>query len=149
MSTLYRVYVETEGPLNWVEYIEAETPAAAIAAADDDPEAPTYLVAIPLPEEIESECVCSGKDADDLPDLRLFKRIEATPSEPQCWECQNCHRYYVCPPDEIDWENERMLEEDDDFFWVDGNLYQRYYADGEPKQMDPYFETDETLYLED
>lgn len=169
MSTLYRVYVETNGPREWVEYLEADTPAAAIAEADDDPEAPTYLVAIPLPEEMESECVCS-EEKDNGYELRLFKRIEATSPAQQCWECQNCHRDYVCPPDEVNWDNERMFDEGyevcyrhegykDNCHWCHGSGWWRP-GDDEEEDYDgeawppdgeeiPYYELDETLYLED
>lgn len=164
--TLYRVYVETNGPRDWVEYIEAETPEAAIAEADDDPEAPNYLVALPLPEEMEHKCVCSEQPV-------LFKRIEATPSY---WRCQNCQRDYVCPPDEIVWDDEKMFDQGyepcmrhegykHDCRWCHGSGWWRPGPDEDEGDDDddwppdddddelillgPYYETDETLYLED
>lgn len=103
--TTYRVYVEKNGPSDWVEYVEAESEQHAKAQVADDPNDWPYLAAAPLPDAMEYECVCS---VEPVP----FKRIiGGDPHETELWECQNCFATWLCPPDEINWENERMFAE--------------------------------------
>ena len=73
--TAYRVYVEEAGPRDWVEYVEAESEQHAKAQVEDDPNDWGYLAALPLPDEMMSECVCSETPV-------LFKRVDNTDPNP-------------------------------------------------------------------
>lgn len=109
--TTYRVY--PTDPNTWVEFIvhfeadnDEEARAKALLEADlTEADLEDFTIA-PLPTEMESECVCSEKPV-------LFKLI--TPDKPdemdppQVWECQNCQCVFIFPPDEINWEHERMF----------------------------------------
>lgn len=149
--TTYRVYVETNGPRDWVEYVEAESEQHAKALVEDDPNDWAYLAAIPLPAEMHSECVCSNQPV-------LFKRVDNLNPNPDhtetpwTFQCQGCYRAFVCPPDEIDWEAERQAEsQEDDWhelptFWRERGTEQE---DARLPFSDPYYEDDVTLELED
>ncbi|MCL4295235.1 MAG: hypothetical protein KJ077_05885 [Anaerolineae bacterium] len=109
--TTYRVFPTGEKPSTTddVTYLEAdsdeEARAKALVEADlTEADLPDYTVA-PLPTEMESECVCSEQPV-------LFKRGATDyPAHPHIWVCQNCHAEFIVPPDEINWENERMFAE--------------------------------------
>lgn len=107
--TIYRVYVEEAGPRDWVEYVEAESEQHAKAQVEDDPNDWLYLAALPLPAEMMSECVCSETAVQ-------FKRVDNTDPNPTpddmpwSWQCQACQRAFICPPDEINWEHQRMFD---------------------------------------
>lgn len=134
--TLYRVYVETNGPRYWVEYVEAESEWHAKSQVEDDPNNWGYLAAVPLPKEMYSECLCSK-----TPVLFIGAgSVRAT----QIWTCQNCQNEYICPPDEIDWEQERQADDDPDGIPYFGRGYE-----SEPRPSNPYYEDDVTLELED
>lgn len=108
--TTYRVYYPENGPGDWVKYVEAESEQHAKSQVEDDPNEWPYLAALPLPEEMQSPCVCSETPV-------LFKQVDADdpgfsdpePS-PKAWQCQACQRTFICPPDEINWEDEKMFD---------------------------------------
>lgn len=138
MSTLYRVYVEDAGPLPWVKYVEAESKQHAKALVEVDPNTWGYLAAVPLPWEITHVCLCSEEPV-------IFTRTEPNDNT-RLWECQNCRRVFVLPPDEIDWEAEQRAEaEENDFIgWWRPGLDDEFYE--EPPHH-PYDEEDEILEL--
>lgn len=172
--TTYRVYNADNGPRDWVEYVETDSPQEALALADIDPADWSDYEALPLPDEMEYECVCGT-------DLVLFKRIpnEEYPHdapESHYWECQNCHAQFIYPPDEINWENERMFaqgyeicprcegynascpfchgagwfkpgEDDDEEEW--GENWVSWDDDEEETWGDPYYEEDGYYEMED
>lgn len=137
--TTYRVFVEQTGPRAWVEYIEAESPQEALSKVANDALEMEYLTAVPLPAEMQSECICSQEPV-------RFERVGTT------WVCDQCIRVFIFPPDEIDWEAERKAEsQEDDWdelptFWRERGTEQE---DNRLPFSDPYYEDDVTLELED
>ncbi len=108
--TTYRVFPTDSGPRDEVTYLEAdsdeEARTKALVEADlTELDLPDFTIA-PLPDEMECECVCSETPV-------LFKWTTVAETEPtvELWECQNCQRVFICPPDEINWEHERMFAE--------------------------------------
>lgn len=144
--TLYRVYVEDAGPGPWVEYVEAESEEQAKIQVDDDQNARDYLIAVPLPDEMNSQCVCSKTPV-------LFKRNDNDYPKHRCvWTCQACLREFICPPDEIDWEAESKAESQEDDWDELPTFWRERGTDEEDNRLpfsDPYYEDDVTLELED
>lgn len=113
--TTYRVFPTGDQVSLWGDFIvtfeaanDEEARAKALLEANLEEADLVHFTIAPLPTEMESECVCSEQPV-------LFKLI--TPDKPdemdpphKVWECQNCQRVFIYPPDEIHWENERMFD---------------------------------------
>jgi hypothetical protein len=102
----YRVYYCEAHP-DTTCVVRAATPEVAIRrvagqSGDYDPDDVGRWVAEVYRPEMESECVC-GKG-------RTFKNLEH-PAYPGLWQCQNCGREFMLPPDQINWCWEAMFDE--------------------------------------
>jgi hypothetical protein len=165
--TTYRVYDKDTGPRDFVRYVEAESEQHTKALIDYDPNNWPFMAAAPIPAEMTSECICSEKEQFLFIQVPLDDELEIT-----LWECQNCKRLFESPPDEINWENERMFAagyepcgcdhydiscrcggagwykpSDED----DGDGYIPRYADDDDDgfSLDPYYEEDGCYELDD
>lgn len=96
---IYRFYYEGALQPDWEGEV-ATSPGEALKMADLFGE--PGVEAVELPHTVESECLCSENG-----EIRTFAALKY--DYPGEWLCQNCQRVYELPPDEINWENERMF----------------------------------------
>lgn len=104
-SQFYRLYYDDILYDPDLEALEASSPEAALVLFGFSPNDEDYEKhsCYPLPQTLQSECVCvDDKSVVDFVNLQH-------PQSPGEWQCQNCNTIYIKPPDEINWEWERMF----------------------------------------
>lgn len=102
MADWYRFYydgvLQFDFEAEFCETAEEALSRAGDLVGDD------LLEVVPLPERILSECVCSDNGEE-----REFRNLRQ--DYPGEWQCQSCGVIFCRPPDEIDWDVERMFDQ--------------------------------------